>query len=147
MEKRIAVAAIICAGLIVSASIVAYSNLYVQRSVSVTVILKSVTIGIYRDLECSSPVVSIEWGIVEPGTRTERIIYIRNEANVNLMLSLETATWNPPDASRFIGFGWNYTGFPLLPMQVIPSLLRLDVYVNVTGITAFSFTIIFEGVG
>jgi hypothetical protein len=71
MQTKVAVAALICAGLIASASIIAYSNLHTQRSVSVTVALKSVEIGIYSDLGCSKPLVSIQWGVVEPGSKRE----------------------------------------------------------------------------
>jgi hypothetical protein len=68
-------------------------------------------------------------------------MYLRNEGNVALTLSIQAANWNPASASSYFTLGWNLGGYVLAPNQVVSALLTLLVSSNISGITSFSFDI------
>jgi hypothetical protein len=72
-------------------------------------------------------------------------MYVRNEGNVAVTLSIQTADWNPANASSYLVFGWNCTGYVLQPSQVVQALLTLTVSSSISGITSFSFDITLAG--
>jgi len=131
--------AILAIGVVAEAFVIA--QLMYQRTVHATVTIKTVGVGVYADEQCTLPVTSINWGIVEPGSTTPKGVYIRNEANVNAILSFSTSNWNPPEGPTYLTLNWNYTGSELSPNQVIPISLILAVSPTVSGITSFSFDI------
>jgi len=109
--------------------------------------VKTIGVGVYWDSNCSSRVSSINWGIIEPGEQKNVSIFIRNDGNANITLSLSTEDWNPANAMNYMTLTWNYNGQPLSFNQVIPVTLTLSLSSNATGITSFSFAMIFSGTG
>jgi hypothetical protein len=103
-------------------------------------------VGVYWDADCTNRVTSIDWGTLYPGQTASKLIYIRNEGNVSMTLSLATENWNPPEAANYISLSWNYDGRTLRPGDVIPVTLYLSVSPNIPStITSFSFDIIISG--
>jgi hypothetical protein len=109
--------------------------------------IKALGVGVYWDSGCSQPVSSIDWGMVEPGAVKNVTVYIRNEGNAPITLSLQTSNWNPPNAADYISLNWNYNGQAINANQVIAVTLSLSISTNIQGITSFSFDIIFLAVG
>ncbi|MHA1711239.1 MAG: hypothetical protein ACTSUS_04135 [Candidatus Freyarchaeota archaeon] len=104
-------------------------------------------IGIYWDAACSSEVSSIEWGIIEPGSESNVTIYIRNEGEKNITLSLDAANWTPQDAASYITLSWSYNGQQISPGEVVQVTLILSVSPTVSGITNFNFDVIITASG
>jgi hypothetical protein len=104
--------------------------------------VKAVSVGVFWDSNCTSPVSFIDWGIVEPGSINNVTVYVRNEGNVAANISLATENWNPSSASDYLALSWNYDGRQLNPLEVIQTTLTLSVSSSVQGIESFSFDII-----
>ena len=59
-----------------------------------------------------------------------------------MMLSLQTANWNPSSAADYVSLTWNYNGQDISPGQAVAVTLSLSVSSSIQGITASSFEII-----
>lgn len=106
-----------------------------------------VTVEIYYDSECTSPVSSIDWEMVEPGSSSNYTVYVKNLGETSVKLYLNTQNWDPSDAALYMSLDWNYTGVVLEPLESIPIMLTLTVSAEATGITDFSFEIVVTGEG
>jgi hypothetical protein len=109
--------------------------------------VKAVGVGVFWDVNCTNVVTEIDWGLVEPGSHVNATIYLKNEGNAPITLSLDTENWNPSNASDYITLSWSYAGQTMNPGTVININLILMVSSNITGITNFSFDIIITGFG
>jgi hypothetical protein len=133
---------------IVLASIaVVYALTSVSVYLSSVGTVKALGVGVYWDSGCSQTVSSIDWGSAEPGAVKNVTVYIRNEGNAPITLSLQTANWNPADATDYISLSWNYGGQTIDPNQVLAVTLSLSISSNIQGITSFSFDIVVVGSG
>lgn len=112
-----------------------------NKTVSNTGSVTGVGVGVYSDQACTSAVSSISWGMIDPGSNSNRTVYIRNDGNAAATLSLTTSNWNPTTASSYMTLTWNYGGQSLNPNQVVQVRLTLAVSSSVNGITNFSFDI------
>ena len=101
--------------------------------------IKSIDVGIYADQACTTPVQSIQWGMIEPGATADQTVYLRNEGNSSGTFTLITSNWNPANASNYISLNWDYTGRTLQINQVVQVKFTLLIKENVQGITDFSF--------
>ena len=110
-------------------------------------LVKVIGVGVYWDSSCSQAVYSIDWGMVEPGSQKNTSVYIRNEGNTNITLSLTTENWNPENASNYMTLTWDYDNRTLTPNQVIHVTLTLSIRDDVDGVESFSFTIVIIGTG
>jgi len=91
-------------------------------------------LSVYSNLACTTPKTSIEWGELEKGGNSNVIIYVRNEGDSPLTLSLVTSDWNPSSAADFLNISWNYNNQPLNPDQVVQITLTLTVDSDAQGI-------------
>ena len=127
--------------------LVAHSLLVTQRSVTAKGTIKTVDVGIYWDYGCTENVTFIDWGAIEPGSKTDVPIYLRNEGNVDAMMNLTTSEWSPIGVEEYITLSWNYTGEKIIPSQVISVNFSLIVSSNITGIKTFEFVITVTATG
>jgi hypothetical protein len=104
-------------------------------------VVRAVGVGVYWDNACTREVAMIDWGQVEPGSTKNVTVFIRNEGNVAVTLSLDTANWNPTNASRYITLNWNYTGQEISPDGTIRMAMFLWISPSIEGISTFSFDI------
>jgi len=109
--------------------------------------VKALGVGVYWDSACSQTVSSIDWGLADPGSVKNVTIYIRNEGNAPITLSLQTANWNPANATNYISLSWDYGGQAIGANQVLAVTLSLSISSNIQGITTFSFDIVVVGSG
>jgi len=133
---------------IVLASIaVVYALTSVSVYLSSVGTVKAVGVGVYWDSGCSQTVSSIDWGLAELGAVKNVTVYIRNEGNAPVTLSLQTSNWNPPNAADYISLSWNYGGQTIGANQVLAVTLSLSIASNIQEITTFSFDIVIVGSG
>jgi len=105
----------------------------------------TVEIGVYRDIGCTSEVSSVDVGDVEVGYTENTTVYVRNEGDTAVILSMRTENWSPPEASSYITLSWDYGGQSISPGDVVQVVLTLSVSDEVSGITSFSFDLIITG--
>ncbi len=109
--------------------------------------IKGIGVGVYTDSTCTQRVSTVDWGLLEGGTTSDAIVYVRNEGNAPVSLSLQTTNWNPSNANEYISLAWDYDGQQIGVNGVIAVVLSLSVASNVQGIPAFSFTVIIAATG
>ena len=138
-----ALLALIVAGVFLS--LVASGALVAYQKVQNTGIVTAVGVGVYSNSACTSKVSSIDWGSLTPSSTVSKTIYIRNEGNKRLSLSMTTGNWNPQSASNYITLTWNRGGAVLEVGQVVQATLTLSVSPSISGVTSFSFEITITG--
>jgi hypothetical protein len=128
--------------------IVGVSSLYQTSStISSVGTFKAIGIGIYWDDALTSRVDKINWGALEPGTQKSFTIYIRNEGNMPLTLSISTSNWNPAAVSNYLTLTWSYSGQVINAATTAVLTLTLAVSESITGIYSFGFDITAVGSG
>jgi hypothetical protein len=109
--------------------------------------VKTVGVGIYEDAGLTTPMTAINWGALDPGSEKTITVYVRNEANTAVTLSMVTSNWIPSTASNYITLSWNYNGQTVAAGGSVAVTLTLTISSNVNGISSFSFDIIITGTG
>jgi len=109
--------------------------------------VKTIGVGAYWDITCTNKVTEIDWGLLEPGETANVTIYLKNEGNAPIALSMSTENWNPSNASKYIALQWSYRGETVNPGKAIEVALVLSVNSTITGVTDFRFDIIIIGTG
>jgi hypothetical protein len=102
---------------------------------------QTVQLGIYSDSGCTTVLSSIPWGTLDPGGSTSATVYLRNEGNVQVMLSMTYGNWTPSSASSYFTLSWNRQSYVLSVGSVVQATLTLNVSSSISGITTFSFDI------
>ena len=116
-----------------------------SRSVQSHGAIKAVNVGVYWDSGCTNASVSIGWGLLSPGASGNVTLFVRNEGNLPVRLSLSTQGWSPANASSYMSLGWNRDGYVLAVGNVTSATLTLSVSSGISGITDFSFTTVITG--
>ena len=109
--------------------------------------IKVIGVGIYKDMNFTVAVTQIDWGIVEPGDSKNFSAYIVNKSNIPITLSMTTEEWQPANASNSITLTWSYAGEEIAVDGYHFVTFVLNVDQAVSGIDAFSFTIVVIGSG
>ena len=120
-----------------------------QRSYSISNIarIKAIGVEVYVDPELIVRLTEINWGSVEPGETKTYSAYVRNAGNTPIILSLNTTSWLPLEASSMIRVYWNYSGEIVHAWQAVMVEFELRVDPSIIGVDAFSFTIVITGSG
>ena len=129
-----------------AAAIMAFGTLSNNRSIQSHGTVKAINVGVYWNSDCTNVTSSVNWGMLSPGTTKNVIIYVKNEGNVAVKLSLTTQNWSPSYAPNYIGLSWNREEQIVNSGSVVAATLTLSVSSSISGITNFSFDIIITGV-
>ena len=105
----------------------------------------SIEIDVYSDGECTQPISSVEWGSIETGKSKNRVVYVKNNGDESVVLSLSTSRWSPDGAEDHLHLSWDYDGSDLGVGAVVQLTLTLDVDSSASGIDDFSFDIVITG--
>jgi len=140
------VALAVVVGLFVG-SAVTYAVMQWTWRISSRATLKLMGVGVYKDVNCTIPVLEIDWGIVEPDESKNFSAYIKNESNVPINLTMWTENWDPVNASSFITCSWNHSASEIPVDASIPATFVLNVDPATVGIDTFSFIIVIVGNG
>ena len=123
------------------------SNYQASSTFSNVGVLKTIGIGVYSDSGLTNKVSTIDWGLLERGTQKSSTVYIHNEGNSPITMSMSTSNWSPSTASSYFTLTWNYNGQTINPGASVQVTLTLTVSASITGINSFSFDIIAAGSG
>lgn len=118
-----------------------------RRTISGSGYVKGVEIGVYWDLECTNATTSIDFGMMEPGLSKSFTLYLRNEGNSALTLSMTSENWYPANAADYLTLTWNREGQQINSDEVLDSTITLSASEDVTGINSFSLDIVISGTG
>jgi hypothetical protein len=116
----------------------------VSNTGNITVVTPpSVQLGVYSNSGCTVALSSVSWGTLDAGATSTATIYLKNEGNVPVTLSISAGNWNPSSASSYFTLTWNRGGYVLAVGASVQAVLSLAVSSSITGITTFSFDITF----
>ena len=118
-----------------------------SRTVARASSMSGVGAGIYWDQACANRTLSLDWGLVEPGSSSTMRVYVRNEYDSAVSLWMTASNWTPRIASEYMTLIWTYSGRTLSVNEVIPVDLILTIYPNVSGITDFSLDVVITSTG
>ena len=104
-----------------------------------------VEIDVYSDSACTQKVTEVPWGEIETGKSKSNTIYIKNQGDIGVVLSLSTENWTPDNAANYMELSWDYNGVSISPREVRSIVLTLLVDSNCQDISSFSFNIIIVG--
>jgi len=122
------------------------SAIQISRTISNVGTLKlSVDIVLLICASFTNRTTAINWGTLDPGTTKSFSIYIRNEGNSALTLSMSTSNWSPSTASNYITLNWNYNGQTVNPNGNVGVTFTLTVSNSIAGVSSFSFDISLVG--
>jgi hypothetical protein len=138
---------IVAAVAFLAGSVLTFAVMQWTRRITASATVKTIGIGVYQDPECTVPVTEIAWGMVEPGEEKNISVYIKNESNVPVTLTMHTEDWSPANASLFIHFSWDYDGEEIPLDGSKPVILVLTVDLDISGVESFAFTIVIVGSG
>jgi hypothetical protein len=116
-----------------------------SKTLSSTGTIETIGVGVYTNIQCSSPLTSIAWGTLEPGENQTVICYIKNEGDLPSTLSMYTSNWNPSSAENYLTLSWNYDGGYINPDDSVQVTFTLSVDESIEGVTSFSFDITIVG--
>ena len=98
-------------------------------------------LGVYSDSGCTTALSSVSWGTLDPCTTATVTIYLKNEGNVPVTLSISASNWAPSSASSYFTLTWNRDSYVLAVGASVQAVLSLTVSSSISGITSFSFDI------
>jgi hypothetical protein len=104
------------------------------------------------DIEAQNGKTFIDWGIIIPGTLTNRSFLIQSTSNMEIRLNLTTANWSKPEISSHIFLTWNCTNVTIASSDMVCATLTLeasldDAFINYlinNKIREFSFDIVIQ---
>lgn len=125
----------------------AFGTLTFQYRVPNVSAIKTLGVSVCWDEDCTMQIASIDWGTLEPSTSATKTVYVKSLSNVALTLNVYAENWNPPQCEQYMALTANPNNATMQPDGVIPVSLTLNIAYNITGITTFSFDIVFNGSG
>ena len=109
-------------------------------------VVKATGLGVYWDEACTRGVSSIDWGMLDPGSKVNQTVYIRNQGDASVTLAMGTQNWTPSNSSAHISVTWDYTGRTLAVGDVVAATFTLSVSETVQQVRDFSFETVIAGV-
>ena len=143
-KKTIFAAACILAIVVLSTAI---GDSALNRSIVYAESIKGIGTGIYWDQACMNKTFSLKWGQIEAGSSNNLTVYVRNEGNSAVSLSLSTSNWVPSTTPRYMTLNWSYANQVLKTNEVIPIELTLTISPKIEGTTDFSYVTTVTAIG
>lgn len=135
------IAVIAVAAIAILVTVVALYTVMLQNPGNVTN-LQTVDVEVYWDANHMNKVSTIDWGYIEVGGSKNVTIYLLNDGNTDIRLSMNLTNWSPENASEHITLDWDYQSQTLDPNRLLKTTLTLNVGPNAEGITSFAFDIV-----
>jgi hypothetical protein len=148
-KLMLAIFAVLVLSGILSGFIIANVRSIYQTSSTISSVgtFKAIGIGVYWDNSRTNRVTEINWGLLEPGDKKSFTIYISNEGNAPLTLSMSTSNWNPSSVANYLTLTWSNIGQTINAGVTAQLTLTLTVSPSVSGTNGFSFDITAVGSG
>jgi hypothetical protein len=144
--QKIHISIILVIATLVTVSALVSGLLIASQTIPNTGNVKAVGVGVYSDSGCSQEVLSIPWGTLDPGETSHETVYICNDGNVAVVLTMTTENWDPSSASSHITLSWNLEeGYVLDPEESVETVLTLSVSSSISGVESFTFDIVITG--
>lgn len=127
--------------IVISSIAIAVRSLLTYQTIlnNTGIISTSLDIKIYSDLACTIPLVSTQWGVLNPGQSINKVAYLKNIGNVDATLTCIFKAWSPSGADTHFTVSWNRENAVIHANEVLPFQIDLTVKQTISGISSFSF--------
>ena len=105
----------------------------------------TIEIDVYSDPECTIAMSNVVWGEIEAGGGSDVQIYVKNNGDTSVILSLSTENWSSNTAYNNLNLSWNYNGVSLQSGEVRAITLTLSVHPDCPELNSFGFDIVIIG--
>jgi len=105
----------------------------------------TVEIDVYSDSGCTVALSSVVWGEITSGESVHSSIYVKNNGDAGVVLSLQTESWSPASANDYMSLAWSYNGVTLQSGQFLEIVLTLSVSAECPEMSSFGFDIVIIG--
>jgi hypothetical protein len=105
----------------------------------------SIEIDVYSDPECTTIMSDVPWGEIESGESSNHLVYVKNNGDTSVVLSLSTENWSSSTAQNNMFLTWDYDGSQIQPNVVKAVTLNLNVDSDCPELSSFGFDIIIIG--
>jgi hypothetical protein len=126
---------------------VTIAQLTSQQGVASSGTIKVIGVSLFWDKACTNKVTSITWGLITPGTTTNKYVYVRNDGTATGTLSMSYGNWTPTTATSCFTLTWNCSNYALSRTAVVCAKLTLATQLNIVGVTDFNFIILVQTAG
>jgi len=126
--------------------IVTAGLLTTNQQVPATGTVTAINLGVYSDSGCTTPLTTISFGNIVPGTQVTQTIYLKNTGNVaESSLTMSTNTWSPANAGTYLTLTWTPTASSLAVGASTSATLTLTASSSAGTLSTFSFNVVFTG--
>jgi archaellum component FlaG (FlaF/FlaG flagellin family) len=129
----------------VSAVVITFGILPRSQTVNNHGGVNAIGVGVYSEPECLNNVTQIDWGYLDPGATRDHTIYVKNEGNVPMTVTMTSWGWDPSSAEPYLACSWDREGSQVDPGSVLTAVLTLSVSPDITGVQSFSFNMTIAG--
>jgi hypothetical protein len=105
----------------------------------------TIEIDVYSDPECTTIVSDVPWGEIESGESSDTQIFVKNNGDTSVVLSLSTENWSSSTAQNNMVLSWDYDGSLIQPYEVKAVTLTLNVDPDCPELSSFGFDIVIIG--
>ena len=104
-----------------------------------------IEIDVYSNQACTSSLTNVDWGEIEVGGDSNSVIYVKNNGDVYVVISIDSENWSSSTASNNMELSWDYNGIPIGPGEVRQITLTLSVDTDCPELSNFGFDIVVIG--
>lgn len=105
----------------------------------------NVNIDVYYDSSCNAILSEVVWGTIIAGGQSNAQMYVKNNGDVGVILSLSSGNWSPVSASNYMSLSWDYDGQTLQPGEGVDITLSLYTSTSCPAYSNFGFDIVVIG--
>jgi archaellum component FlaG (FlaF/FlaG flagellin family) len=142
-QKKTVIVALTIAAIMMMASVLAL--LTQTKTIPSSGTINPFKVGVYYNSACTNVLNKINWTNVNPGYSTTETIYVKNEANVNMILSWTVTDFatdlSPANSTNVVILTWNATGVTLTPGTYTRADVTLSTPDNTETQKGFNITI------
>lgn len=126
---------------------VTIAQLTSQQGVASSGTIKLIGVSLFWDKACTSKVTSVTWGLITPGTTTNKYVYVKNDGTATGTLSMSYGNWTPAAAASYFTLAWNCSSYAISRNAVVCAKLTLTAQATIAGVTDFNFIIVIQTAG
>lgn len=105
----------------------------------------NVEIDVFKDLDCTILLEDFVWGEIDIGGTSTQSVYVKNNGDINLVLTLSSDNYYPTNLVDYMNLYWDYDGLPIAPGEVLKVQITLSILSDCPVFDTFSFDVIITG--
>jgi hypothetical protein len=142
MEPRVQAVTIVAITVLAAIGVAVFALLSASQTIPQNARMSTIGVRVYWDSSCDQEVSFISWGLLSPGETDDVEIYVVNEGNTDIALSMTTDNWTSTTASNYITVEWDRESYVLGSESSIHADLTLSVSPDISQVVGFSFDIL-----